>query len=149
MHAASVHPEPGSNSRKFVSYHLSVLQSYFRAFVALLLLFELYFLLFELSRFYFALFVCFVLISKQILSAFVVQFSMTGCRLKFLSLPLLFAATRILYHIRSALSSTFSKVFCFFSRPFLQPRSLGSPRSNGLYIILPFLPLVNTFFKVF
>ena len=43
MHAASVHPEPGSNSRKFVSYHLSVLQSYFRAFVALLLLFELYF----------------------------------------------------------------------------------------------------------
>ena len=62
MHAASVHPEPGSNSRKFVLYRSFKRYNHFRAFVALFTFFELYFS-FELSRFYFALFVCFVLIS--------------------------------------------------------------------------------------
>ena len=96
MHAASVHPEPGSNSRKiYIISTLRWLQSFFELFIlasfTLLSIYNSYRR--DLHLHFFALYL-----------SLVVQFSMT------IAIPFCGTA-RILYHIRKSLSSTFLKVF--------------------------------------
>ena len=141
MHAASVHPEPGSNSRKYCIKSpcgVSILSSSFcSSFTFVWVVFS-----FRIDRdFSSHFFVCFVLISC--------------CSIFNDRLPpevSFFLATRLLYHIVSPLSSTFSKVFSTFFR-FLStslstlPRSL--PRGQLSYSITFFLfcqPFFRNFF---
>ena len=133
MHAASVHPEPGSNSRKFVLYHLSVLQSYFRAFVALLLLFELYFNSLNCrdstSHFLFALYL------SLCCSIFNDRFAVPRSYPRHLSR----GDSTIISH-RSRFVNTFFKSFFTFFRVF----SFGSSRLFSLSVPQPLVPSFRT-----
>ena len=144
MHAASVHPEPGSNSRinciKITSSRsVSIFSSFY--FQLLLLLFEQY----SLSEFYEIFFRTILLLSlctssisccsifndqfslpKNIQLCYSITFFFT-CQVLFLTFFKFFIlylaspkfATLLYYHILSPLSSGFLKVFSFFEIIFL------------------------------
>ena len=129
MHAASVHPEPGSNSRKIyiisqipLSYNLS---SYF--ILASFTLLSIYNSFDEICTCFFALYL-----------SLVVQFSMTvRClfRDSFISIP---------QHLR--IVNTFFEVFSFFSNFFF---FFSCPSFEHL-LILPLSPrFVKHFFHLF
>ena len=126
MHAASVHPEPGSNSRinciKITSYE--VFQSV-RAFFLSFFYFCLSSILFQnFTRSFFALYFCFRFV---LLQSLVVQFSMTD----FWLYPRKFTAL-LFYHKSFRLSS----LFYHFSKLFSTRQSL--PRLRPCYITTTF-----------
>ena len=130
MHAASVHPEPGSNSRKIYiisrprsSYNLS---SYF--ILASFTLLSIYNSIDEICTCFF----CFVLISC--------------CSIFNDRLLSFFATALLVYHNTLALSIPFWKFFRFFLTFFFL---FSSPSSEHL-LILPLSPhFVKHFFHLF
>ena len=107
MHAASVHPEPGSNSRKYCILSPFGVKTYSRAFVALLLLLCLssisQFELFEFTSHFFV---------------FALYFSLRCSIFNDRSSPQFLTATLLLYHTSFPLSILFSKFFQLFSKLF-------------------------------
>ena len=113
MHAASVHPEPGSNSRKIcINTTTRVVPIFFPSLFCSYLLVRVSSSK-EFRDSYFSHLHCFVLIS-------VVQFSRIYAASllrpgKPSGLPLRFRATFIYYHFRLRLSRAFQKFFQLFS----------------------------------
>ena len=142
MHAASVHPEPGSNSLKIL-YPRDLSHQYLIFRVSLTFFFftllGLCFLL-EFSRFSHTILSYILVLNSLIL---VVQFSMTYCRAP------LGADLSILPHFISACQYFFKKFFEVFLNSL--PFSLISTASFRAALLVYHLlfPLVNTFFKVF
>ena len=151
MHAASVHPEPGSNSRMFCIISLSqALQSsssfsllFYFYFVCV---FSLEFVRVLLRTFVFALY-----FSQADSLCFVVQFSMTGA----CSFPpgAVSVLRRLDYYITShpACQAFFQTFSDFFSRLFLRSR-VRFVRSLSLFPTAPILypfssPLSTLFFR--
>ena len=122
MHAASVHPEPGSNSRinciKITSYE--VFQSV-RAFFLSFFYFCLSSILFQnFTRSFFALYFCFRFV---LLQSLVVQFSMTD----FFRCPQMYSFVSIPQTLPHC-----QVLFCTFSKLFLAP--CRPSRSRPCYI---------------
>ena len=143
MHAASVHPEPGSNSRKICIKSLSAFQS-FRAIYSSLS-FTFVWVVFSLrnSRVSLSHILCFILYSLL----FNFQWPFASLSSSFLS-----TAALLLYHMTYPLSIPFFNLFCRFFRAC--PKSLScfslSPLFRSDPVILPhYLLLVNPFFKSF
>ena len=140
MHAASVHPEPGSNSRKYCIKSpcgVSILSSSFcSSFTFVWVVFSFRIDRDFSSHFLFALYL-----------SLVVQFSMTGCRPKFPSF------WRLDYYITSfrLCQVLFQKFFQLFSG-FFQPLSVHSLEvslADSFHILSLSSSFVNPFFETF
>ena len=110
MHAASVHPEPGSNSRiNCIKITFRCSNPFELSFQLLLLLFEQYFSFRISNEISFALYFCFRFV---LLQSLVVQFSMTN--------SLLYQNIQLYQYITNycGLSSTFLHFFELFSCSF-------------------------------
>ena len=133
MHAASVHPEPGSNSR----YHCikTCVATRFNLYIELLLL-----------AFYFCLSSILVWIVRDplhilyMLCTSLLLFNFQG------SFAAACATAWLLYHNRLALSIPFWKVFYFFSRFFSRWLRFATLLSDSLHIIPQAERLVKYFF---
>ena len=147
MHAASVHPEPGSNSRTFcMSTAFAVNIFLFELFILALLTFFRVVFLFGFDRFcirtcFFALYLYLLLFNCQV--SMPRSFSS-------ISFSVLLRAC-LLYHFIPCLSIGFLKLFLFFSSLFKRSKSdIFFVALNGNSLIISHLsPLVNTFFELF
>ena len=133
MHAASVYPEPGSNSLKISSRYLVPLQSFRASLFALLTCVPLGISMSFPTR-------CTSLES----TSFCFVFLVFRCSILKVRFPCRFFATACLfYHIASRLSSTFSN---FFEKLFDILRSAASPLSRLVYLTTFFLVCQAYFF---
>ena len=132
MHAASVHPEPGSNSRKYCILSPFGAKIYSRAFVALLLFVLSFFFTLRIVRDSTSHFLVFALYLSLCCSIFNDR---SFRRLHFR------AATRLLYHAAFTLSILFSKLFSSFF-----PSTLSGDSSTILSL---YIYLVKWFLKIF
>ena len=138
-HAASVHPEPGSNSRNLVSYLISELKSFNSEHWLLFTVFLSIFSSFRINEtsvhasFLFALY----------FQSLVVRFSMT---VRYLLKVSLSATAWLLYHLVLSLSIPFLKVFLLFLKFFSSADFLFGRWT----LILPYpSEFVNRFLKLF
>ena len=136
MHAASVHPEPGSNSRMFVSNpFLRKGQILIRAWLLFTFcLSSISLRIFEFrSRTHTWISPCSMLVLSSCCSIFNDRF-----------LPPFLWAAWLLYHTDFRLSSVFSKFFQSFFKNFF-----AFPPEVSLPILLHRFRFVNTFFEIF
>ncbi len=139
MHAASVHPEPGSNSLKnSISTPLGV-NTFFRASLTFL-----YFTLLGL---------CFLLEFSRSLTRYFVSFfvfHLSSCCSIFNDLRRSLSSDLVIILHHFAFVNTFSKVFSKLFLPRVSPSAVSLPRFCAALLVYHFLPSLSIgFLKVF